>query len=62
MLTADRVVASRYNPHKGETVPCAWDYDPAAGTECKGGADKLWVCGSCGILWDSSYPLGVHRA
>jgi hypothetical protein len=56
------LLSYRYNPYKGETVPCAWDYSPQDGSECKGGADQIWVCGSCGMLWDASYPSGVRRA
>jgi len=32
---------------------CAWDKEPLIGTGCKGGPDKVWVCGSCGILYDN---------
>merc|ERR1719203_342887 len=35
---------------------CGWDMDPASGTGCKGGPSKVWVCGSCGILYDSVVP------
>jgi len=40
--------------------PCAWDYDPQKGTGCQGGPKKLWVCGECGVLSDTVYPLGVQ--
>lgn len=52
----------RYNPQKGETTPCGYDYSPSSGSECKGGADILYVCGNCGMLWDASYPTAVRRA
>lgn len=50
----------------GEEV-CNWDMDPAKGIACKDkkGPEgkypaKQWFCGSCGILSDTSYPVGVH--
>jgi len=39
---------------------CGEDSDPLAGTGCIGGPPKVTVCGMCGILSDSSYPVGVH--
>lgn len=36
-----------------EKETCAWDNKPAIGTGCKGGPPKVWVCGSCGILYDN---------
>jgi len=36
---------------------CGWDEKPADGTGCKGGPAKVYVCGSCGILYDSVVPL-----
>eukprot|EP00930_Biecheleria_cincta_P102048 TRINITY_DN93715_c0_g1_i1.p1 TRINITY_DN93715_c0_g1~~TRINITY_DN93715_c0_g1_i1.p1 ORF type:complete len:415 (-),score=76.33 TRINITY_DN93715_c0_g1_i1:184-1428(-) len=38
---------------------CGWDKDPKVGVGCKGGPEKIPVCGMCGILSDSSYPTGV---
>jgi len=35
---------------------CGWDRSPEQGTACKGGPSKVWVCGSCGILYDSVVP------
>jgi len=35
---------------------CGWDKSPKDGTACDGGPDKVWVCGSCGILYDSVVP------
>lgn len=31
---------------------CGWDNQPEVGVGCKGGPAKVWVCGSCGILYD----------
>jgi len=38
---------------------CAVDSSPLDGTGCKGGAPTQTVCGTCGVLWDPSYPLGA---
>jgi cathepsin L len=38
--------------------PCAEDTTPGDGTACKGSPSKIEVCGECGIMSDSSYPLG----
>jgi len=51
----------RFNPNKGETVPCADDYTPEHGSECKDGAETIHVCGNCGMLWDASYPTVVRK-
>jgi len=32
---------------------CGMDTDPLIGTGCKGGPSQVWVCGSCGILFDN---------
>lgn len=41
--------------------PCGEDPDPLEGVGCKvGGPDKIWACGECGVLSDSSYPLGAN--
>jgi len=44
--------------HEGEQEDqyCGWDQKPGDGTGCKGGPPKVWVCGSCGILYDSVVP------
>jgi len=34
------------------------DIYPLDGTGCDGGPGTLNVCGSCGVLWDVSYPIG----
>merc|ERR1719379_2420317 len=46
--------------------PCGWDTDPAKGVACKDKAgpdgkypEKQRVCGSCAILTDTAYPIGV---
>lgn len=40
-----------------EEAWCGWDDDPQAGNGCDGGPAKVWVCGSCGILYDNAAPL-----
>jgi len=40
-----------------EEVACGWDYHPEKGSECAGGRDKIWVCGSCGILHEATMPI-----
>jgi len=39
-----------------ENKYCGWDNSPEEGTACAGGPSKVWVCGSCGILYDSVVP------
>merc|ERR1719382_2043067 len=41
---------------------CGTDSTPMDGTACSGGpgSDEQHVCGQCGVLFDTSYPLGVH--
>eukprot|EP00760_Papus_ankaliazontas_P003836 PhM_4_TR11656/c5_g2_i10/m.16424 len=36
---------------------CGVDTDPSQGDGCKGGPSNVTVCGTCGILSDSSYPI-----
>jgi len=43
-----------------EEQHCGWDYDTHAGLACEGDPDKARVCGTCGVLYDSVYPVGVH--
>jgi len=38
---------------------CGTDVAPADGTGCKDGPDSVEVCGTCGILYDASYPTGA---
>lgn len=38
---------------------CAVDSTPQDGSACKGDDKPIQVCGMCGILSDSSYPIGV---
>eukprot|EP01091_Cochliopodium_minus_P011395 TRINITY_DN320_c0_g1_i1.p1 TRINITY_DN320_c0_g1~~TRINITY_DN320_c0_g1_i1.p1 ORF type:complete len:384 (+),score=116.33 TRINITY_DN320_c0_g1_i1:41-1153(+) len=36
---------------------CGIDYSPQDGTGCNNGPKQVTVCGSCGILYDVSYPI-----
>jgi len=42
--------------NKEENEYCGWDTKPEVGSGCKGGPSKVWVCGSCGILYDAVIP------
>merc|ERR1712107_552862 len=41
---------------------CGTDSSPMDGTACADGpgSDEQHVCGQCGVLFDTSYPLGAH--
>jgi hypothetical protein len=41
---------------------CAIDTVPQAGTACEGETEPVTVCGTTGVLYDSSYPLNVGLA
>jgi len=43
-----------------EEEHCGWDEDPKQGIACDGDPPRVWVCGTCGILYDAVYPKGVH--
>jgi cathepsin L len=43
-----------------EEQNCGTDVTPQDGTACAGQNDPVKVCGTCGILFDSSYPLGAE--
>jgi len=42
---------------KSETVTCGTDLHPEDGSGCKGGPATVQVCGTCGILYDTCYPI-----
>lgn len=39
---------------------CGIDTTPQDGSACEGETDPVVACGTCGILFDSSYPLNVN--
>jgi len=42
-----------------EAGRCGSDITPTDGTACAGNDDPINVCGTCGILYDTSYPLNA---
>lgn len=48
----------RKNNNK-EEQNCGMDTTPQDGTACAGDDTPVKVCGTCGILYDSSYPIGA---
>jgi len=43
--------------YRTSTVQCGTDLNPAEGDGCNGGPPTVKVCGTCGILYDSVYPI-----
>jgi len=43
-----------------ENLRCGTDISPSDGTGCKGGPSQVTVCGTCGILYDNTYPILLH--
>eukprot|EP00930_Biecheleria_cincta_P046187 TRINITY_DN3185_c0_g1_i1.p1 TRINITY_DN3185_c0_g1~~TRINITY_DN3185_c0_g1_i1.p1 ORF type:complete len:319 (-),score=45.99 TRINITY_DN3185_c0_g1_i1:219-1175(-) len=41
--------------------PCGMDTKPQDGSACKGQTQPVKMCGLCGILSDSSYPIGMKQ-
>eukprot|EP00615_Pteridomonas_danica_P010929 CAMPEP_0114340340 /NCGR_PEP_ID=MMETSP0101-20121206/8313_1 /TAXON_ID=38822 ORGANISM="Pteridomonas danica, Strain PT" /NCGR_SAMPLE_ID=MMETSP0101 /ASSEMBLY_ACC=CAM_ASM_000211 /LENGTH=370 /DNA_ID=CAMNT_0001473573 /DNA_START=100 /DNA_END=1212 /DNA_ORIENTATION=- len=41
-----------------EASRCGVDVNPSDGIGCVGGPSNVTVCGTCGILYDNSYPTG----
>lgn len=44
---------------RSSSPACGDDITPLDGTGCAGGPAMQRVCGTCGVLFDVSYPLGV---
>jgi len=42
------------------TLRCGIDTQPSDGTGCNGGPTQVTVCGTCGILYDTLYPIVKH--
>jgi len=49
----------RIEMKENEHQHCGWDYSPQEGIACDGDPAKAWVCGTCGILYDSTFPTGI---
>eukprot|EP01035_Chromulina_nebulosa_P021230 gene21230-27505_t len=45
-----------------EEEVCGMDITPSDGNACSGETDPVRACGTCGILFDSSYPVGAALA
>jgi cathepsin L len=55
-----RLLRRRRTNNLGEEEEnCGLDVTPQDGTACSGQTQPVKVCGTCGILYDSSYPTGV---
>ena len=40
---------------------CGTNSSPLDGAACQdGGVESVHVCGTCGVISDNSYPIGVH--
>lgn len=39
-----------------EEQVCGWDEHPEKGSGCEGGPSRVYVCGTCGILFDTAVP------
>jgi cathepsin L len=50
----------RLEMKENEELHCGMDKDTHKGLACDGDPDEAWVCGTCGVLYDSVYPTGVH--
>jgi len=50
----------RLEMKENEAEHCGMDTKTHEGLACDGDPDEAWVCGTCGILYDSTYPTGIH--
>jgi len=53
-----RLLRQKITAYDDET--CGMDITPQDGTACAGDNQPVKVCGTCGILYDSSYPTGAN--
>eukprot|EP00005_Dracoamoeba_jomungandri_P004421 CAMPEP_0174250906 /NCGR_PEP_ID=MMETSP0439-20130205/919_1 /TAXON_ID=0 /ORGANISM="Stereomyxa ramosa, Strain Chinc5" /LENGTH=365 /DNA_ID=CAMNT_0015331089 /DNA_START=25 /DNA_END=1122 /DNA_ORIENTATION=- len=61
------IVRNSWSPTWGEAgyiriyrtseTQCGMDITPSHGNGCDGGPDQVKVCGTCGILYDASFPI-----
>mmetsp|Transcript_21627 Transcript_21627/g.57699 ORF Transcript_21627/g.57699 Transcript_21627/m.57699 type:complete len:416 (-) Transcript_21627:207-1454(-) len=50
----------RLEMKENEEEHCGMDKETHKGLACDGDPNEAWVCGTCGVLYDSVYPTGVH--
>jgi len=50
----------RLEMKENEAEHCGMDTKTHEGLACDGDPDEAWVCGTCGVLYDSVYPTGLH--
>mmetsp|Transcript_84962 Transcript_84962/g.263056 ORF Transcript_84962/g.263056 Transcript_84962/m.263056 type:complete len:182 (-) Transcript_84962:74-619(-) len=50
----------RLEMKRAEELHCGWDSNTHEGLACDGDPDRAWVCGTCGVLYDSTFPTGIH--
>lgn len=48
--------------HDRDDAHCGIDHSPEIGVGCVGGPQEVYVCGMCGILSDSYYPVDVRKS
>jgi cathepsin L len=46
----------RFEDSEEENDQCGWDNDPQIGSGCNGGPPEVYVCGMCGLLYDTVIP------
>jgi cathepsin L len=46
----------RFIRTNNEESVCGYDEDPQQGSGCDNGPERVWVCGTCGILYDVVVP------
>ena len=49
-----------YREKSAKDVVCGIDSNPNIGNGCEGGPSQITVCGLCGILSDSAYPINAR--
>jgi len=48
--------SGRFIRTDNEEKVCGWDEKPQEGSGCDNGPERVWVCGTCGILYDVVAP------
>jgi cathepsin L len=55
-----RLLRQKITAYDDDDETCGMDITPQDGTACAGDNQPVKVCGTCGILYDSSYPTGAN--